>query len=117
MNHPDPGKAFFEFFSRSMAEGFANRALKDAFKNGTFTARTVNSGVLQDFQSAYTDLLTKAQQAKAVREDIEVRDLITLMFGLLQAIEQPKGARPDIDRFKRLVSIVSDGLLYKDTFK
>jgi AcrR family transcriptional regulator len=115
MNHPDPGKAFFDFFSRFMEEGFTNRALKDAFKSGTFNTRTANSGVLLDFQSACTDLLTRAQQAKAVREDIEVRDLTALMFGLLLAIEQPKGA-PDSNQFKRLLSIVSAGLRYKGTF-
>jgi AcrR family transcriptional regulator len=112
INHPDPGKAFFDFFSRIMEEGFTNRALKDAFKSGTFNTRTENSGVIQDFQSACANLLTRAQQAKAVREDIEVRDLITLMFGLL-AIEQPKGAL-DSNRFNRLLSIVRDGLRYKE---
>ena len=116
MNHPDPGKAFFDFFSRILEEGFTNRALKDAFKSGTFNTRTANSGVLQDFHSAYANLLTRAQQAKAVREDIDVQDLSTLLFGLLLAIEQPKGA-PDIIRFKRLLSIVIEGLRYQDTLK
>jgi AcrR family transcriptional regulator len=116
LNHPDPGKAFFDFFSRIMEEGFTNRALKDAFKNGTLGTRTANCAVFQDFHSAYTNLLTRAQQAKAVREDIDMQDLSALLFGLLLAIEQPKGA-PDISRFKRLLSIVIEGLRYKkDTF-
>ena len=98
-----------------MEEGFYNRALKDAFKSGALSTRTANSDVLQDFHSACANLLTRAQQAKAVREDIDMKDLITLMFGLLMAIEQPQGV-PDSSRFKRLQSIVSDGLRYQDTF-
>jgi AcrR family transcriptional regulator len=113
MNHPDPGKAFFDFFSRFMEEGFNNRALKDAFKSGTLGTRAVDSDVLQDFHSACTNLLKRAQQAKAVREDIDMKDLFTLMFGLLMAIEQPAGA-PDSNQFKRLQSIISDGLRFQD---
>lgn len=32
-----------------------------------------NSDVLQDFQSAFANLLTTVQQAKAVREDIDIK--------------------------------------------
>lgn len=70
--------------------------------------------VLQDFQSTFATLLTSAQQAKAVREDIDIKDLITLMMSLLFAIEQRKGDL-DIERFNKLMSIVIDGLRYKDT--
>jgi AcrR family transcriptional regulator len=116
MNDPDPGKAFFDFFSRFTEEGFNNRAWKDAFKSGALSTRTENSGVLQDFRSAYDNLLTRAQQAKAVREDIDGQDLSTLVFGLLMAIEQTKGT-PDIIRFKRLQSIVIEGLRYQEPSK
>lgn len=111
-NNSDPGKAFFDFFSRIMEDGFNNKALKDAFKSLTFT-RTENAGVVKDFQSAFASLLTRAQQSKAVREDIGIKDLITLMMGLLLAIEQEKGDM-DISRFNRLISIVSDGIRYKE---
>ncbi|WP_143323891.1 hypothetical protein [Clostridium sp. BL-8] len=58
-------------------------------------------------------LLARAQQANAVREDIDIKDLITLMMSLLFAIEQRKGDL-DIERFNKLMSIVCDGLRYKD---
>lgn len=109
LNHPDPGQAFLDFFARILEEGFSNRALKDAFKSGAFNAPAANCGVFQDFHAAYANLLARAQQAKAVRQDIDVQDLSTLLVGLLLAIEQPKGA-PDISRFKRLLSIVIEGL-------
>ncbi|MBX4271694.1 TetR/AcrR family transcriptional regulator [Clostridium estertheticum] len=111
-NNSDPGKAFFDFFSNTMKDGFNNKALKDAFKSLTFT-RTANAGVVQDFKSAFANLLAKAQQSKAVREDIGINDIITLMMGLLQAIDQRKGDL-DISRFNKLISIVSDGLRYKE---
>ncbi len=112
-NNSDPGKAFFDFFSRIMEDGFNNKALKDALESLTFT-RTANAGVVQDFQSKFANLLTRAQQSKAVREDIGIKDLITLMIGLLLAIDERKGDL-DICRFNRLISIVSDGLRYNDT--
>ncbi|WP_088225116.1 TetR/AcrR family transcriptional regulator [Desulfosporosinus sp. FKB] len=115
MNHVDPGKAFFDLFSRVLDEGFTNRAWKDAFKSGALISETANSDVLQDFQSAIANLLTRAQQAKAVREDIDVQDLSTLLFSLLLALEQ-QGSASDIDRFHRLVSIAIDGLRCKDAF-
>ncbi|HBE81076.1 MAG TPA: TetR family transcriptional regulator [Firmicutes bacterium] len=115
LNHPDPGKAFFGFFSRVLEEGFKNRALKDAFKSGTFNPGKANSGVFQDFHLACANLLSRAQQTKVVREDIDGKDLFILMSALL-AIEQPEGD-PDVNRFKRLQSIVIEGLRYKeDTF-
>jgi AcrR family transcriptional regulator len=116
MNDTDPGKAFFDFFSLILEEGVTNRALKDAFKNGAFNTQAAVSGVFQDFRSAYANLLTRAQHAKAIREDIDVDDLTTLLFGLLLALDQ-QGDATDINRFPRLLSIAIEGLRYKDTLQ
>ncbi|ALB45252.2 TetR/AcrR family transcriptional regulator [Clostridium beijerinckii NRRL B-598] len=109
INNIDPGEAFFNFFTHIIEDGFTNKALKDALNTGM-----TDFDVLQDFQSTFATLLTSAQQAKAVREDIDIKDLITLMMSLLFAIEQRKGDL-DIERFNKLMSIVIDGLRYKDT--
>ncbi|MBN7573403.1 MULTISPECIES: TetR/AcrR family transcriptional regulator [Clostridium] len=109
INNIDPGEAFFNFFTHIIEDGFTNKALKDALNTGM-----TDFDVLQDFQSTFATLLTSAQQAKAVREDIDIKDLITLMMSLLFAIEQRKGDW-DIERFNKLMSIVIDGLRYKDT--
>jgi AcrR family transcriptional regulator len=114
INHTDPGKAFFDFFSRVMEEGFTNKAVRDSFRIGTFRVRTATSGVLLDFQSAFADLLTRAQQAKAVREDIDVIDLFVLMSGLLMVEDEPEDVS-NISRFNHILSIVCDGLRYKNT--
>lgn len=116
MNDTDPGKAFFDFFSLILEEGVTNRALKDAFKSGAFNTQTADSGLLQDFRSAYANLLVRAQHAKTIREDIDVDDLSNLLFGLLLALDQ-QGDATDVDRFHRLRSIAIEGLRYKDTLE
>lgn len=114
INHTDPGKAFFDFFSLIMEYGFTNRAVRDSFIIGTFRVRTATSGVLLDFQSACADLLTRAQQAKAVREDIDFMDLFGLMSGLLMVVDESEDIY-NKSRFNQLLSIVCDGLRYKST--
>ena len=114
IKHTDPGKAFFDFLSLIMEEGFTNRAARDAFRIGTFRVRTATSGVLLDFQSACADLLTRAQQAKAVREDIDIMDLFALMSGLLMVVDEHEDI-PNRSRYNQLLSIVCDGLRYKNT--
>ncbi|EHJ00482.1 transcriptional regulator, TetR family [Clostridium sp. DL-VIII] len=109
INNIDPGEAFFNFFIHIIEDGFTNKALKDALNT-----RITDFDVLQDFQSTFSTLLTKAQKAKAVREDIDIKDLITLIMSLLLAIDQRKGDL-DTEQFNKLLSIVSDGLRYKDT--
>jgi AcrR family transcriptional regulator len=114
IKHTDPGKAFFDFLSFIMEEGFNNRAARDAFRIGTFRVQTATSGVLLDFQSACADLLTRAQQAKAVREDIEIMDLFFLMAGLLMVVDEPEDVF-NKSKFYQLLSIICDGLRYKCT--
>jgi AcrR family transcriptional regulator len=114
INYIDPGKAFFDFFSLIMEYGFTNRAVRDAFRIGTFRVRMATSGVLLEFQSACADLLTRAQQAKAVREDIDVMDLFALMSGLLMVADEPDDVS-NKSRFNQLMSVVCDGLRYKNT--
>lgn len=114
INHTDPGKAFYDFFFRVMEVGLTNKAVRDAFRIGTFRVRTATSGVLLDFQTACADLLSRAQQAKSVREDIDIMDLFSLMSGLLMAIEEPDSVSNG-SSFNHLLSIVCDGLRYKNT--
>lgn len=114
LKHPDPGKAFFDFLSLIMEESLTNRAVRDAFRIGTFRVRTATSGVLLDFQSACAELLLRAQQAKAVRKDIDIMDLFVLMSGLLMAVDGTESVS-DKSKFNQLLSIICDGLRYKNT--
>ncbi len=114
LNQTDPGTAFFDFFALVMEYGFTNKAVRDSFRIGTFRVRTATSGVLLDFQSACADLLTRAQQAKAVRKDIDILDLFALMSGLLMVVDEPEDVA-NKSRFNHLLSIVRDGLRYNNS--
>lgn len=114
INHADPGKAFFDFFFHVMEECFANRALRDSFRLGTIRLRKATSGVWLDFQLACADLLARAQQAKAVRDDIDIMDLFVFMSGLLTVADEPDDVS-NKSRFNHMLSIVLDGLRYKNT--
>lgn len=113
-NHTDPGKAFFDFFLHVMEECFTNRSLRDSFRIGTIRLRKATSGVWLDFQLACADLLTRAQQAKAVREDIEIVDLFVFMSGLLTVADEPEDVSNE-NRFHHLLNVVFDGLRYRNT--
>lgn len=112
VNFPDPGKAFFDFITRIMEYGYMNKALRDAFRIGTFRVRTASAGVLLDFQLACADLLTRAQQAQAVRGDIDIMDLFGLMSGLLMAADESEDVF-NKSRFNQSLAIICDGLRYK----
>lgn len=114
INHTDPGKALFDLFFHIMEDGFTNKAVRDAFRIGTFRVRTATSGALLDFQLAFAYILTRAQQAKAVREDIDIIDLFVLMSGLLMVVDEPDDISSK-SRFNKLLSVVCDGLRYKNT--
>lgn len=112
INHTDPGEAFFNFFFQVMEECFTNRSVRDFFRLGTFQIRTATSGVWLEFQLACADLLTRAQQAKAVRGDIDILDLLVFMSGLIAVADEPEDVS-NRSRFDHLLSIVFDGLRYK----
>lgn len=110
INHTNPGEAFFDFLFHIMEVCLTNRAVRDAFRIGTFRVRTATSGVLLNFQSACANLLTRAQQANAVRQDIDIMDLFSLMSGLLMVIDDEAEDASNRSRFNQLLSVVCDGL-------
>ncbi len=111
INSSDPGKAFLDFLFHVIEECFMNRALRDSFRIGTIRLRKATSGVWLDFQLACTVLLARAQQAKAVREDIDIVDLFVLMSSLLAVADEPEDDSNQ-SRFNQLLSVVIDGLRY-----
>jgi AcrR family transcriptional regulator len=99
----DAGAAFFQFFTALVAEGGANRGLADALTGAGFDIKAAVSGPERDVAGALAGLLARAQQAGAVRPDIEADDVIALVAGCLARQPDP-GARD------RLVAVVSAGL-------
>ncbi|MBB5854443.1 TetR/AcrR family transcriptional regulator [Amycolatopsis umgeniensis] len=97
----DPGEAFFDFFKRVVRQASLNRALCDALAETTGLGFKASAGT--DFRAALQALLTRAQVAGAVREDIDGEDLRALIAGCLAA---ERYSRPD----RHLVRILVDGL-------
>ncbi|EME60162.1 TetR/AcrR family transcriptional regulator [Amycolatopsis decaplanina] len=97
----DPGEAFFDFFKRVVRQASRNRALCDALAETTGLGFKASAG--NDFRAASQALLTRAQAAGAVREDIDGDDLRALIAGCLAA------ERYSLEE-RHLVRIVVDGL-------
>ncbi|MFI6301089.1 TetR/AcrR family transcriptional regulator [Amycolatopsis thailandensis] len=97
----EPGEAFFGFFKRVVQQASRNRALCDALAETTGSAFKASAG--NDFRVASQALLTRAQAAGAVREDIDGDDLRALIAGCLAA------ERYSLEE-RHLVRIVVDGL-------
>jgi len=103
---PDPGQALFGFLGRFRQEAAAKRDLPDAI---------AIPGSLQDeLHAALEVLLRRAQQAGAVRADINTQDLISLLKGLLSAINDRPPGTGDQGRTERLLAVVTDGLRRRD---
>jgi AcrR family transcriptional regulator len=102
----DPGTAFFGFFSAMVGEGAANRALADALAGAGFDVEAAASRAEHDVMGALRDLLARAQQAGAVRGDVDVADVKALMVGCL-ARERPGG---DAHARDRMLAVVCEGL-------
>jgi AcrR family transcriptional regulator len=102
----DPGTALFEFLSTLVEEGAANRGLSDAFAGVGFDVAAAASGAGHDVMRALGELLVRAQQAGAVRDDVETADLKALVVGCLAR----ERGHPDAGARARMVAIVCQGL-------
>ncbi|MGW4117612.1 TetR/AcrR family transcriptional regulator [Nocardia sp. NPDC004711] len=103
-NSNDPGTAFFEFLEKLVLQGGVKRDLADALRaNGGEYPRTVS----RDLEAALGTLLSRAQQAGAVRPDISVGDLLTIIKGIFLAAHDT-GATPGLR--ERTFAVMTDGL-------
>jgi hypothetical protein len=101
----DPGAAFFAFLDRLAAEAGPKRDLFDALASAGVETGPAVRAAAEDLRAQIAYLLSRAQQAGAVRADISQADLTALLSGLLFAM-QP---RPGADH-GRVLSVFRDGL-------
>jgi AcrR family transcriptional regulator len=99
---PDPGQAFFGFLGRFRQEAAAKRDLPDAI--------AIPGALPEELHAALDVLLRRAQEAGAVRADVTTQDLVALLKGLLQAINDRPPGPVDEARAGRLVTVLIDGL-------
>lgn len=100
----DPENAFFEFFALLVRQGAADHAVGDALVGAGFDIRAAASAAAHDFMAAMTRLLAQAQEAGAVRDDVDTADVKALIVGCL-ARESTDGVEQ-----QRMIEIARDGL-------
>jgi AcrR family transcriptional regulator len=103
----DPGEAMFEFIRRMIHEGGVKKDLVDALTGAGVDVEGALSKVTKDLESAVQELLTRAQKAGAVRDDIGAKELMTIIASIFLANRAGPG---DTELHQRVVMVVLDGL-------
>ncbi|WP_290051056.1 TetR/AcrR family transcriptional regulator [Amycolatopsis solani] len=103
----DPGGAFFTFLTSWIEMSSAKNAYFEALTAAGVTVPVAKSDIGARLMEALGVLLSRAQGAGAVREDLVVGELITIIIGVARAAEY---AGPDARLRDRAVAILFDGL-------
>ncbi|MEV0456545.1 TetR/AcrR family transcriptional regulator [Catellatospora methionotrophica] len=100
-----PGQAFFDFFDLMTTAGATDKGLVEALAGEGFDIEAVMPRHEQAFMDAMRELLERAQGAGAVRADVTVADVKTLMVGC-QAMQRYGGDNTPA----RVLEVVREGL-------
>jgi AcrR family transcriptional regulator len=105
----NPGTALFSFFTSVVDQAATKLAFVDALAVAGVDViqHATASPVGQELLGAITTLLTRAQRAGTVRDDIGVTELIALLIGTSRAVEH---AGFDSDVQARILAVVFAGL-------
>ncbi len=104
LNSEDAGTAFFGFLEHLVAESGSKRDLIMALAGAGVEFEVVAADAKQELSSAIEGLLTRAQQAGAVRSDVTAAVVMSLVGGTCVAADHP-GSEP-----AAMLAIVCDGL-------
>lgn len=102
----DPGDAFFAFFGFVAEQGLLDRGLADALVGAGFDIYAAAAGAEKDHMSVWRDLLTRAQQAGAVRDDVDIADVKALLDSCLTRQRH----NSDPAAHARMIDVVRRGL-------
>jgi AcrR family transcriptional regulator len=102
----EPGKAFFDFFSIMVNEFAINAGLADALAGAGFDVEAAASSSEHDVIGALRELLTRAQKAGAVRKDVDVADVKSLILACCTRSRHSTDGRAR----RRMVEVVCQGL-------
>ncbi|MGN9787757.1 TetR/AcrR family transcriptional regulator [Nonomuraea sp. ZG12] len=110
----DPAAAFFTFFTHLTELSVTKYAFADTLAavgvDVTAVGRT-HPQVVGRLHAAIDTLLTNAQRAGAVRADVRVPEVVTMMIGVSRAAEH---AGSDRKLLTRVLTIIFDGLRPSD---
>jgi len=99
---PHPERTFFVFLDHLAAELAKKRDLGDALAGFDLFAKTAD--IRERLRSSFAKLLRRAQDAGAVRADLEVEDVTALVAAVLPVAGRAPGSAP------RIMAVVRDGL-------
>jgi AcrR family transcriptional regulator len=99
----DPGAAVFALIEHLVAEGAAKKDFVDALGGAIPSSPDVQTSKRR-FRDALGRLLSRAQKARAVRADVDVADVISLVHGVLADPHASPATRA------RRAAIICDGL-------
>ena len=102
-----PGEAFFDFFTLVVNRASMKNALADALESAGVDPMATASSSTHQLGGTLEELLRNAQHAGAVRDDIGVAEIKTLLIGLARAAESP-AADPAVS--SSVLTVVLDGL-------
>jgi AcrR family transcriptional regulator len=104
---PDAGEAFFEYFTRIVESAAQKKALADVVAQAGMDPKAHMADISRHMRSAVEKLLIRAQQAGAVREDLQMEELLVLLAAACMAAERYQWDR----RLQtRTLSVLFDGL-------
>ncbi|MFC5719788.1 TetR/AcrR family transcriptional regulator [Streptomyces gamaensis] len=98
----EPGPVFFRYLASVVRLSADNKGLRDALGASAEGRFTPSPGIERDFRDALRVLLERAQLAGAVREDVALDDVMTLLAGCL-AMERRGGPQGPAGRITALV--------------
>jgi AcrR family transcriptional regulator len=99
---PEPERTFFVFLDRLAAELANKRDLGDALAGFDLYAKT--AGIRDRLRGSFATLLRRAQDAGAVRPELEVEDVTALVVAVLPVAGRAPGSA------SRIMAVVRDGL-------
>jgi AcrR family transcriptional regulator len=103
----DPGVSFFEFFARIVESAAQKKALADALADAGIDPKAGMADISRDMRHAIEALLSRAQRAGAVRQDLAMPELLALLAAASLAAERNQWSEELRDR---TLSIMFDGL-------
>jgi AcrR family transcriptional regulator len=103
----DPGEAFFVFFARVVGHAATKNAFSAALMEAGVDVRETTAETGRELRRALAALLGRAQETGAVRRDVGLAEVMTLLVGASQAAERVGGDRGVRDR---ALAVVFDGL-------
>ncbi len=101
----DPGTALFEFFTSIVGQAAAKKSVADLLAAAGTDADVAEA--VRGLQDGIGMLLTRAQQAGAVRQDVQVGELMMLITSMCQGVLRGGW---DSRLQRRAVTIIFDGL-------